>query len=105
MDFEKLDARVAALKDELIADLQRWISVPSVLSAPEENAPFGKETRRMLDMALADAEKYGFAVRDFDGYAGDVSLGKGEQTLGMLCHLDVVPVANDWKHAPFGGEI
>ncbi len=105
MNYEKLDARVAALKDEMIADLKRWISVPSVLDAAQENAPFGEPTRRMLDMALADAKKYGFEVRDFDGYAGDVSLGHGEQTLGMLCHLDVVPVADDWKHDPWGGEI
>ena len=105
MNFEQLDARVSAMKDELIADLKRWISVPSVLSEPVENAPFGAETRRMLDMALADARKYGFPTRDFDGYAGDISLGTGEQTMGMLCHLDVVPVGDDWKHDPWGGEI
>lgn len=57
MNFDALDARVSAMKDELIADLKRWISVPSVLSEPAENAPFGAETRRMLDMALADARK------------------------------------------------
>ena len=94
MNFEKIDALVMSMKDELIEDMKRWISVPSVQGAAEENAPFGKEVRRALDMALADAKKYGFEVRDFDGYAGDVSFGSGEQTMGMLCHLDVVPAGD-----------
>lgn len=105
MNLEKLDARVSALKDELIADLKRWIAVPSVLGEPAPGAPFGVETRKMLDLALADAQRYGFATRNFDGYAGDISLGSGAETLGMLCHLDIVPVADDWTHDPWGGEI
>ena len=105
MNFEKIDALVMSMKDELIEDMKRWISVPSVQGAPEENAPFGREVRRALDMALADAKKYGFEVRDFDGYAGDVSFGSGEQTMGMLCHLDVVPAGDGWKHDPWGGTI
>ena len=105
MDFEKIDALVASMKGELIADMKRWIAVPSVQGPAEENAPFGKENRRMLDLALGDAKKYGFDVRDVDGYAGDISFGKGEQTMGMLCHLDVVPAGAGWTHDPWGAEI
>lgn len=105
MNYEKLDQIVDSLKDELVRDIQRWVSVPSVQGEACENAPFGKEVRRALDMALADAKKYGFEVRDIDGYAGDVSLGSGEQTMGMLCHLDVVPAGDGWQHDPWGGEI
>jgi len=78
MNYEKIDALVASMKDELIADMKRWIAIPSVQSEPLPNAPFGAENRRMLDMALADAKKYGFEVRDFDGYAGDISFGSGD---------------------------
>ena len=105
MNYEKIDALVMSMKDELIADMKRWISIPSVQSPALPNAPFGAENRRMLDMALADAQKYGFEVRDFDGYAGDISFGSGEQTMGMLCHLDVVPAGDGWKHDPWGAEI
>ena len=105
MNFDAIDARVLAMKDELIADMKRWIAVPSVQGPAEENAPFGKENRRMLDLALGDAKKYGFDVRDVDGYAGDISFGKGEQTMGMLCHLDVVPAGDGWTHDPWGAEI
>lgn len=105
MNYEKIDALIDAMRDELIADLRRWISIPSVQGAPAENAPFGAENRRMLDLALETARKYGFETRDFDGYAGDVSFGSGDQTLGMLCHLDVVPAGDGWKHDPWGAEM
>ena len=106
MNYEKLDQIVASYRDELIANIQKWVSVPSVQGAPAgENAPFGAEVRRMLDMALEDASSFGFEVRDIDGYAGDVSYGAGEETMGMLAHLDVVPAGDGWAHAPWGGEV
>ena len=55
----------------------------------------------MLDLALEDARGYGFATRMFDGYAGDISMGNGEKTLGILCHLDVVPAGDGWTVEPF----
>ena len=106
MNYEKLDRIVESYRDELIANIQKWVSVPSVQGKPAgENAPFGAEVRRMLDMALADAKGFGFEVRDIDGYAGDVSYGAGPETMGMLCHLDVVPAGDGWNHDPWGGEI
>ena len=106
MDYKKLDELVAGYRDELIANIQKWVSVPSVLAAPSgDNAPFGEATRRMLDMALEDAKRFGFEVRDVDGYAGDVRCGSGPQTMGMLCHLDVVPAGDGWVHDPWGGEV
>ena len=106
MNYEKLDSIVLSLKDELLADMKRWIAVPSVLSeSAGPNAPFGKANREMLDLALETARKYGFEARDVDGYAGDVSMGSGEKTLGILCHLDVVPAGDSWTKDPWGAEI
>lgn len=106
MNYDRLDQIVASYKDELIANIQKWVSVPSVQGeCAGENAPFGTEVRRMLDMALEDARAFGFEVRDIDGYAGDVSFGAGSETMGMLAHLDVVPAGDGWQHAPWGGEV
>ena len=106
MNYEKLDALVESYRDELIENIRKWISVPSVQGeSAGENAPFGKEVRRMLDMALEDGRRFGFEARDIDGYAGDISYGRGEQTLGILAHLDVVPLGDGWTHDPLGGEI
>ena len=106
MNLEKLDQIVDGYRDELIENIRKWVSVPSVQGEPAgEKAPFGPEVRRMLDMALEDGARFGFAVRDIDGYAGDISYGQGPQTMGMLCHLDVVPAGDGWTHDPWGGEI
>ena len=106
MDYTNLDRIVDSYRDELVENIRKWIAIPSVQGAPAgENAPFGKEVRRMLDTALADARSFGFDVRDIDGYAGDISYGSGPQTMGMLAHLDVVPLGDGWTHDPLGGEI
>ena len=105
IDYQKLDARVMELKDELIADIQAWVAVPSVQSAPLPGMPYGENNARMLALALDTARRYGFETRNVDNYAGDITMGSGEQTLGILAHLDVVPAGEGWKHEPFGGEI
>ena len=105
MDLKKLDAIIDSYKDEIVSDIQKWVAIPSVLGEPAPNAPFGIEGRKMLDLAIATAKGYGFATRDLDGYCGDVTLCEGEQTLGMLCHLDVVPAGDGWTKDPWGGEI
>ena len=105
IDYAKIDARVMELKDELIRDIQKWISIPSVSSGSDGDKPFGPVVAQMLDTALETARSYGFETRNIDYYAGDISMGSGEQTLGMLAHLDVVPAGEGWTHDPFGGEI
>ncbi len=106
MDYTGLDRIVDSYRDELIENIRKWIAIPSVQGAPAgENAPFGKEVRRMLDTALEDGRRFGFEVNDIDGYAGDIRYGSGEQTMGMLAHLDVVPLGDGWTHDPLGGEI
>ena len=102
-----MDQRVYELidsyRDEYVETLRRWVNVPSVRSGAAEKAPFGPEVRRMLDTAMADARKLGFPVRDFDGYACDITLGNAEEKIAVLGHLDVVPVGDGWTKPPFEG--
>lgn len=106
MNYELLDKIVDSKKDEIIEMMRRWLRIPSV-KGPKcaDNAPFGKEVREMLDLALEDAKKLGFDVEEFDGYAMHAQMGKGEETMGILCHLDVVPAGDGWTHDPWGAEI
>ena len=88
-------------RDEFVQTLREWIRTPSVKGEAEAGAPFGKDVRRMLDRAMRDAEKLGFPVRDFDGYACDITLGGAEEKIAVLGHLDVVPVGDGWTKPPF----
>jgi succinyl-diaminopimelate desuccinylase len=92
-------------EQELIQDTVEMLRIPSIEEEPEPNAPFGKENRRALDLALSLAEKYGMKTADIEGYIGYGEVGAGDPLVMALGHLDVVPVGPGWKHEPFGAEI
>ena len=102
---QQLRDLIAAQQPEFLAMLTKWIQVPSVKDEPAPGAPFGREVRRMLDMALSDAAAMGFPVRNIDGYAGDITLGEGADPIAVLAHLDVVPAGDGWDGDPFSGKI
>lgn len=103
----KLNAMIESMHDEMIDTLQKWIRVPSVKGEAAPGAPFGREVRSMLDMALADCEQMGFKTQNFDGYIAHADLGEGsdEDALAILAHLDVVPEGDGWKYPPYGAVI
>lgn len=63
------------------------------------------ETAAALEEALALCEGFGMTVKNCDGYAGYAEAGQGDEMLGILMHLDVVPEGNGWDYPPYGGEI
>ncbi len=105
MDYTKLDQIVESLREPLIQTLQKWVRIDSVKGEPAKGAPFGQAVRQMLDVALLDCKELGFEVRDIDGYAGDAQMGQGEDVLGILAHLDIVPAGDGWKTDPFGADL
>ena len=94
---------IDSYQDAYVRMLQRWVRVPSVKDEAEDGAPFGPQVRRMLDMAMVDAETMGFITHVYDGYACDVTLeGSTDETIAVLGHLDVVPAGDGWTVDPFG---
>ncbi|MBQ4551704.1 MAG: Sapep family Mn(2+)-dependent dipeptidase [Clostridia bacterium] len=91
-------------KDEFVTELQGFARIPSVsradLAAP--GAPFGPDCRKVLDYALTRAEHYDFAGRDLDGCAAEITWGDSDNAIGVVAHLDVVPVGDGWKYPVFG---
>ena len=100
--YEKVFAYLDAHTEDYAAQLCRWVEVPSVKGEATPGAPFGKDVRRMLDVAMADAKAFGYETRDFDGYACDITLpGESEEAIAVLGHLDVVPAGDNWATPPF----
>lgn len=102
---KKLYDLIDSYRDDFVRRLSRWIQVPSVKGEPDEGAPFGRDVRRMLDMAMVDAETMGFMTRAFDGYACDINLGDAPESIAVLGHLDVVPAGDGWSVPPFSATL
>ena len=73
--------------------------------AAEEGAPFGRAVDEALRHALATAEGLGLSTTNMEGYVGCIEHGEGEEMLGVICHMDVVPEGTGWEHPPYGAEI
>ncbi len=104
LDMEKYVAQISKYKTEAMEILKKLISFPSVLDTYRENSviPFGKANHDVLNYILDYAKKDGFVVCNTDEYAGHIEFGKGKETLGILGHLDVVPVnKEEWQSDPF----
>lgn len=104
MDFKK---EMQQYKEQMIADLSELISIPSLNdeSTASQTAPFGEACNHALEWFLNKAKEDGFDVDNVDGYAGICSLGDFEESVGVLGHLDVVPVGEGWSRDPFGGQV
>ncbi|WP_096202621.1 dipeptidase PepV [Bacillus sp. FJAT-45350] len=94
-------------KNEIISDTQVFLRINSVLDEESvaRNAPFGKGIMESLNYLLTKGEADGFKVKNLDGYAGYIEFGEGEESVGILCHVDVVPEGDGWTSPPFSAEI
>ena len=93
--------------DELVSSLQKVISFNTEKGKPTANAPFGANVKACLDYTLQLASSFGLDTYDCDGYAGHAELkGTGNEVVGILGHLDVVPAkAEEWLYPPYAGEV
>lgn len=90
---------------EMLKSLIEIVSIPSVEGEAEENKPFGKAVDDALRYALNLSDEIGMVTKNIDNYAGHADYGDGEETLGIVIHLDVVPASDGWTFEPFKPEI
>ena len=93
--------KVDEKKDELIKSLCEVVSIPSVLKEDDSGFPFGKNVNDCLMYMLDLGKKMGFRTKNIDGYCGYIEFGEGEELVGIIGHLDVVPEGEGWNTPPF----
>lgn len=95
--------KVLEYENQIIDDLKGLLSIESVRddSKASKEAPVGPGPRKALDYMYGIAERDGFSTHDVDHIAGRIEAGKGEELLGILCHVDVVPAGDGWDSDPF----
>ncbi|KGX89169.1 dipeptidase PepV [Pontibacillus litoralis] len=87
----------------MLKHLSSLLEIPSMYdeaTISEEN-PFGKGIGDALSHMLQLGEVEGFETKNVNGYAGHIEWGEGEELLGILGHVDVVPPGEGWTNDPF----
>lgn len=96
-------------QDELVQELQELVQINSILDEDTKTTeiPFGNGPLQALEWLLAKGQKEGLLTKNVDNYAGHIEMGAGEELLGILCHVDVVPIGDeaDWTYPPFSGTV
>nr|WP_295970967.1 dipeptidase PepV [uncultured Bacillus sp.] len=94
-------------KEDLINETKRLLQIKSVLNEAEktDEAPLGRGVKEALDYMLTLGKKDGFLVQNTGNIAGHIEFGEGEELVGILCHVDVVPEGDGWSSDPFAAEI
>ncbi|WP_353600782.1 Sapep family Mn(2+)-dependent dipeptidase [Clostridium sp. KNHs214] len=100
-----LNNKIDELKDSLIEHIIEVVKIPSIKGEAKPQAPFGENVNNALMKALEISKELGFKTKNIDGYMGYAQLGEGEDYIGVLGHLDVVPIEEGWNNPPFSGHV
>lgn len=93
-------------KEEIITETQKLIQIPSVISKSSDTSkPFGENINKALEHILDLGNKLGFRTKNIDGYCGYIEFGEGDELVGIIGHLDVVPEGENWTYPPFSATI
>ena len=93
-------------KEEIIEKLQGLIQIPSIYEQNNNSKyPFGENVNKALEYTLDLGQRLGFKTKNIDGYCGYIEFGEGDELIGIIGHLDVVPEGENWTYPPFSGTI
>ncbi|MBC8060582.1 MAG: dipeptidase PepV [Clostridiaceae bacterium] len=101
----QLNNKIDELREQLINSTQEILRIKSVEDSAIPGMPFGEGVGKALETALNIAKNLGFKTVNLDGYIGYAEVGEGEDYIGVLGHLDVVPEGEGWIYPPYAAEI
>jgi succinyl-diaminopimelate desuccinylase len=88
----------------MVSVIRDLIRIDSVESKVTPLKPFGDGCAEALDFTLGVLHDFSFNTKNLDNYCGYAEIGEGE-LVGVLGHLDVVPVGPGWSFPPFAAEL
>lgn len=100
-----LNEKINDIKESLIEDTQKILRIKSVQEDGRPGMPFGKGINSALETMLGIGENMGFTTKNLEGYIGYIEWGQGDEIVGVLGHLDVVPEGDGWSYPSYGAEI
>lgn len=97
----KYEDRIKPLQNDMLDSLKRLVRHNSVEGEALPGKPFGEEPAACLADALEMAEEMGFRTCNLDNYCGWAEMGEGDDLIGIVAHLDIVPAGKGWDTDPF----
>jgi len=105
MDFkQQVHEKVKAYQEDMIRDIFEIVSVDSVKTEAKEGKPFGDGPAAALAKAEMVAKRLGFKTTNLDNYVVYTHSGEGKERIGVLGHVDIVPLGEGWSKNPLGGD-
>lgn len=91
------------LSDEFFQDLFKILEINTIKSEKQDAAPFGSGIKLGLECILDICKNYGFKTINLDNYIGyaEYKNEDSDEYVGVLGHIDVVPVGDGWDTDPF----
>ncbi len=98
-----LDFSFEPYKQEMLDTLKDFIKIESVRAPGLPNAPYGKGIFDALMFIQSTAERLDLDCVNMFGQMAYVDYGYGDEMLGVLMHVDVVPEGEGWSMPAFEG--
>ncbi|MGL4484852.1 MAG: M20/M25/M40 family metallo-hydrolase, partial [Anaerovoracaceae bacterium] len=104
----------------MINKLQELLAIESVAQLsenPNPEAPFGQGVNKAFKYTLDLGKSMGFLIKNVDNYGGHIEfpgymlddkgeiIGTTQESIGIACHLDTVPVGDNWSKDPLGSNV
>lgn len=99
------NTKILDMQSEMVKATQEILQMKSVEGPAQGDMPFGEDVHKCFLHTLALAESLGFETKNIDNHAGHAQIGQGQDIVGILVHLDVVPEGDHWDFQPYGGQI
>ena len=104
---EEIKQHLSNQREPLREAIKGLVRFRSVIEEGGDGFPFGKGVDDVLRKTLKISERLGFRTKYGEGgYYGYAEVGHGEELIGVLGHLDVVPEGglDTWDTGPFDPE-
>lgn len=98
------DELIENSKKEILHNTSELIKIPSIsIETNNPKIPFGEDCSKALNYILKLGESLGFRTKNIDEYCGYIEFGEGNEIVGIIGHLDVVPASEEdgWTTSPF----
>lgn len=97
---------IIADQDEILESLRGLLQINSTTGDAGEKtdeAPLGERINEAINYVLDLGESFGFKTKNLDGYSGWIEVGPedAQDLIGILVHVDTVPVGDGWDYEPF----